>query len=103
MKIPALVIVSTLGLFVSAGAELVERVVEYEQGGVVLEGLHVYDDAVTGERPSVLVIHQWMGLTENEKMRARMLAELGYNVFAADIYGKGVRPASAGVESWSMA
>ena len=45
-----------------------------------------------GKRPAVLVIHQWTGLTDYEKQRSRMLAELGYNVFAADIYGKGVRP-----------
>jgi dienelactone hydrolase len=40
-----------------------------------------------------LVVHQWMGLTDNERMRARMLAELGYVALAADIYGQGVRPA----------
>jgi dienelactone hydrolase len=76
----------------SASAALVEKSVEYTHDGVTLEGFHVFDDAVTGKRPAVLVIHQWTGLTDYEKMRARMLAELGYNVFAADIYGKGVRP-----------
>ena len=75
-----------------AGAGLVEKVVEYEAGGVRLEGFHVYDGAVEGKRPAVLVIHQWTGLSEYEKRRARMLAELGYNVFAADIYGAGIRP-----------
>ena len=45
-----------------------------------------------GKRPAVLVIHQWTGLTDYEKARSRQLAELGYNVFAADIYGKGIRP-----------
>ncbi|MES2660422.1 MAG: dienelactone hydrolase family protein [Verrucomicrobiota bacterium] len=73
-------------------AALVEKDVIYHQGGAPLEGFHVYDDAVTGKRPAVLVIHQWTGLTENEKRRSRMLAELGYNVFAADIYGQGIRP-----------
>ena len=47
---------------------------------------------MAGKRPAVLVIHQWTGLTEYEKRRSRMLAELGYNVFAADIYGRGIRP-----------
>ncbi|MEO5712094.1 MAG: dienelactone hydrolase family protein [Luteolibacter sp.] len=73
-------------------AALVEKTVTYEQAGATLEGFHVYDDAVAGKRPAVLVIHQWTGLTEYEKRRSRMLAELGYNVFAADIYGKGIRP-----------
>jgi dienelactone hydrolase len=75
-----------------AQATLVEKTVTYEQGGVTLEGFQVYDDAVSGKRPGVLVIHQWTGLTEHEKRRSRMLAELGYTVLAADIYGKGVRP-----------
>ncbi len=73
-------------------AEIKETVVEYKSGDVVCEGLHVVDTAKTGKLPSVLIIHQWTGLSDNEKMRAHMLAELGYNVFAADIYGKGVRP-----------
>lgn len=80
----------------SASAALVEKTVEYDQDGTTLEGFHVYDDAVEGKRPAVLVIHQWTGLTDYEKMRARLLAELGYNVFAADIYGKGVRPVPPG-------
>ena len=60
-------------------AALVEMPVIYQQGGATLEGFSVYDDAVTGKRPGVLVIHQWTGLTEYEKHRCRMLAELGYN------------------------
>lgn len=75
-----------------ASAAIVEKTVIYEQGGKKLEGCHVYDDAFTGKRPAVLVIHQWTGLTNYEKERSRMLAKLGYNVFAADIYGQGVRP-----------
>ncbi len=76
----------------SVRGELVEKAVEYEQGGVKLEGFHVFDDTVSGKRPAVLVIHQWTGLSDYEKRRSRMLAEMGYNVFAADIYGAGVRP-----------
>ncbi|MGB5107461.1 MAG: dienelactone hydrolase family protein [Candidatus Zixiibacteriota bacterium] len=68
------------------------EVVEYKHGDAALEGYLAYDDAVKGPRPGVLVIHQWMGLTDNEKMRATMLAELGYVAFAVDVYGKGIRP-----------
>ena len=42
----------------------------------------------------MLIVHQWKGLTDYEKKRAEMLAKLGYNVFALDIYGKGIRPKS---------
>jgi len=73
-------------------AKIVENDVPYEQGGVKLEGFHAYDDELEGKRPGILIIHQWTGLTDYEKMRARMLAEMGYNVFAADVYGTGVRP-----------
>ncbi len=76
----------------SASAALVEKSVEYELDGVTLEGFHVHDGAVAGKRPAVLVIHQWTGLTDYEKQRSRMLAELGYNVLAVDVYGKGIRP-----------
>jgi dienelactone hydrolase len=76
----------------SARGEIISKPVEYKQGDTVLEGLSVYDDAIQGKRPAVLVVHQWKGLGDYEKKRAEMLARLGYNVFAADIYGKGVRP-----------
>ncbi|MGL5017354.1 MAG: dienelactone hydrolase family protein [Luteolibacter sp.] len=79
-------------LVIVSHAALVEKTVTYQQDGATLEGFHVYDDAVTGKRPGVLVIHQWTGLSDYEKRRSRMLAEMGYNVFAADIYGKGIRP-----------
>ena len=89
----ALLFISSLLLSTSLlKAEIKETVVEYKSGDVLCEGLHVVDTAKTGKLPSVLIIHQWTGLSDNEKMRARMLAELGYNVFAADIYGKGIRP-----------
>src|SRR3954471_14928317 len=72
--------------------EIVSKPVEYKQGDTVLEGLSVYDDASSGKRPAVLVVHQWKGLGDYEKKRAEMLAKMGYNVFAVDIYGKGNRP-----------
>ena len=75
-----------------ANAEIKEAAVEYKSGDVLCEGWQAYDAAKEGKRPAVLIIHQWTGLSDNEKMRARMLAELGYNVLAADIYGKGIRP-----------
>ncbi len=68
------------------------QIVEYKQGDTTLEGFVAYDDAIKGKRPGVLVVHQWLGLTDYEKHRAEMLAQLGYVAFCADIYGKGVRP-----------
>ncbi len=77
-----------------ARAAIQTKTVEYRQGDAVLEGFVAYDDAVKTPRPGVLVVHQWKGLGDYERKRAVMLAELGYVAFAADIYGKGVRPTS---------
>jgi len=71
------------------------QIVEYKQGDTTLEGFVAYDDATQGKRPGVLIVHQWLGLTDYEKHRAEMLAQLGYVAFCADIYGKGVRPQTA--------
>jgi dienelactone hydrolase len=76
----------------TARAAIHTETVEYKQGGTTLEGFVAYDDAIKGTRPGVLVVHQWLGLTDYEKKRAEMLAQLGYVAFCADIYGKGVRP-----------
>ena len=73
-------------------AAIQTKTVEYKQGDTTLAGVIVYDDAVKTPRPGVLIVHQWMGITEYEKTRATMLAKLGYVAFCADIYGKGVHP-----------
>jgi len=85
-------VLTILTVALNANAELVSKLVEYKQGDTVLEGYSIYDDTVQGRRPGVLVVHRWKGLGNYEKKRAEMLARLGYNVFAADIYGKGIRP-----------
>jgi len=65
--------------------------IDYMDGDFACQGYVVkpMNDRVN---PIVLVVHQWGGLTEYEKMRADMLASLGYAAFAVDIYGKGNRP-----------
>ncbi len=78
-----------------SGSNIVFKTVEYDQGGTVLEGLSVFYATMTSKGPAVLLLHQWNGVTEYEKKRAEMLAQLGYNAFAADIYGKGIRPETA--------
>jgi dienelactone hydrolase len=67
-------------------------VVEYKQGDTILEGYLAYDDAIAGKRPGVLVAHTYFGLNNFIRGRAEELAKMGYVAFAADIYGKGVRP-----------
>lgn len=89
-------ILSALISFVAviAHAEIKTEVVEYKQGSTPLEGFIAYDSAIKGKRPVVLIVHEWTGLGDYVKGRAKQLAEKGYVAFAIDIYGKGVRPAT---------
>jgi len=90
-------VICTLAIMIAATASraaIHTETVDYQQGDATLEGYLAYDDALTGKRPGVLVVHQWKGLGDYEKKRAEMLAQLGYVAFCADIYGKGIRPAT---------
>ena len=86
----ALLLVATAFLSASAQAAVQTRSMTYHDGDAVLEGYFAYDDALSGIAPGILVVHEWKGLNEYAKRRARQLAELGYVAFAADMYGKGV-------------
>lgn len=57
--------------------------------GTKLIGYYAYDDAVKGPRPGVVVVHEWWGLNDYAKRRARDLAGLGYSALAIDMYGDG--------------
>jgi dienelactone hydrolase len=79
--------------FVAAAVKT--EAVEYKQGDTVLSGWVAYDDAAKGPRPGVLLVHDWYGATDHQKAQIERLAAMGYVAMAADIYGKGVRPANA--------
>ncbi|HVO32757.1 MAG TPA: dienelactone hydrolase family protein [Elusimicrobiota bacterium] len=80
---------------VIAQAALQGRTIEMKDGKTVLEAYVVYDDAVQGKRPAVLVFHDWMGPSAFTRDRADQLAGMGYIALTADIYGKAVRPKDA--------
>lgn len=83
----------------AAYAGVVGKDVEYTAGGVTLKGYLAFDDAAKGMRPGVLVVHEWWGHNEYARMRARMLAGLGYTALAVDMYGDGkqaMHPSEAG-------
>ena len=83
LSIFLLLTVSTAA-FGAAGAA-----VTYQVDGKSYEGYYI---SPSSQAPLVLLIHDWDGLTDYEIKRANMLAELGYAVFAADLFGAGVRP-----------
>ena len=83
MSIILLLTVSTVA-FGATGAA-----VTYQVNGQSYEGYYI---SPSNQAPLVLIIHDWDGLTDYEIKRANMLAELGYAVFAADLFGAGIRP-----------
>lgn len=78
---------------------LKEETVNYTGDSTTMNGFVVYDEAIEGARPAVLVVPEWWGLNDYGKMRARELAKLGYIALAVDMYGNGKtadNPDSAG-------
>jgi dienelactone hydrolase len=73
---------------VEAQGAIVEQEIQY-QSDTMLKGYIVYDDRHQGKRPGVLVVHEWWGHNEYARVRARMLAKLGYVALAVDMYGDG--------------
>ena len=84
-----LVFVLMWTLSAAATAALNSKEIVYRVGGKEFTGYLVYDDAIKGKRPGVLVVHEWWGLNDYARKRADMLAELGYTAFALDMYGTG--------------
>ena len=67
--------------------KLKEENVEYKIDTLNMKSYVVYDENIQGTRPAVLVVHEWWGLNDYTKRRARMLAEMGYIAMAVDMYG----------------
>ncbi|RMS75928.1 Dienelactone hydrolase-related enzyme [Pseudomonas savastanoi] len=79
-----------MGLTGLAQAAIKTEQIDYKSAdGTKLVGYYAYDDAVKGPRPGVLVVHEWWGLNDYAKRRARDLAALGYSAMAIDMYGEG--------------
>jgi dienelactone hydrolase len=76
-------------LVVSAVAGADGKAITYEVDGKPFEGYFI---SPSPHAPLILLIHDWNGLTDYEVKRANMLADMGYAVFAADLFGAGVRP-----------
>ena len=73
-----------------AQAAVQTREIPYQDAeGKRLIGYYAYEDAVQGKRPGIVVVHEWWGLNDYVKRRARELAALGYNALAIDMYGDG--------------
>jgi len=74
---------------IAAQAAILGEEVTYGDREAPLKGYLAFDDGGAGMRPGVLVVHEWWGLNDYARKRARMLAELGYIALAVDMYGDG--------------
>lgn len=81
---------AVLGFSTFAHGAIQTHEIPYQSSdGTRLIGYYAYDDAKAGPRPGIVVVHEWWGLNDYAKRRARDLAGLGYSALAIDMYGEG--------------
>lgn len=78
-----------IGVLMATSSIATGTAVDYQIDGVAYEGYYI---SPAPDAPLILLIHDWDGIDDYEIRRAQMLAAEGYAVFAADMFGKGVRP-----------
>jgi dienelactone hydrolase len=89
----------------NAQAAIKEEPVTYQDGGTTMKGFVVYDDAVQGKRPGIVMVHEWWGITKHIHNEAQKFAQQGYTAFIADMYGDAKtadNPKDAGALSGSV-
>ncbi len=74
---------------IASAMHINEEAVTYSADTTTMLGFVAYNDSETAKRPVVLIVHEWWGLTNYPKVRAKQLAELGYLAMAVDFYGNG--------------
>ena len=79
-----------------AFATMQAKPVEWTVGKDRFSGYVVYDDASAAKRPGLVMVPNWMGVTDDAVARAKVVAGDDYVVLVADVYGKGNRPKDAG-------
>ena len=97
--------VCALAMAANANAAVKEEPVTYTDGEATMKGFVVYDDAITGKRPGIVMVHEWWGITKHIHNEAHNLALQGYAVFIADMYGDAKtadNPTDAGTLSGSV-
>jgi dienelactone hydrolase len=78
-----------LVMTVNAHAAIKEEPVTYQDGSTTMKGFVVYDDAVQGKRPGIVMVPEWWGITKHIHNEAQKFAQQGYTAFIADMYGDG--------------
>lgn len=88
----ALFLVSTLAMAAGQGAPTLGKSVTYKEKNTELEGYLAETPMKKKNVPGFIIVHDWMGLSEENKQEAEKLADKGAVALAVDVYGKGVRP-----------
>jgi dienelactone hydrolase len=78
-----------LSFAVPAYAAIKEEPVTYKDADTTMKGFIVYDDAVKGKRPGIVMVPEWWGITKHARSEGRKMAAQGYTAFVADMYGDG--------------
>ena len=65
---------------------------EWKVGDDVFSGWLVYDDGGDDRRPGLVMVPNWMGVTDDALERAKAIAGDDYVVLVADVYGKDRQP-----------
>ena len=101
MKLLFVLFLTTLSIQFGAAAMSKEQKLpdgkdlEYKNAENTFQGYIVYPKKLSSNTSAILIVHDWMSITDRTKDVAKKLAQMGYIAFAADIYGKGVRPANS--------
>lgn len=85
-----------LSLFTGSvfAAKVAGKTVSYKEKETQLEGYMAEPSSSKKQVPGFLIVHDWMGLSDDNKREADVLAAKGAVAMAVDIYGKDVRPKS---------
>ena len=97
--------VCALAMAANANAAVKEEPVTYTDGETTMKGFVVYDDAIQGKRPGIVMVHEWWGITKHIHNEAHNFAQQGYTAFIADMYGDAKtadNPTDAGALSGSV-
>lgn len=81
-----------LGFVPLAHAAMQTKTIDYSADGKAMQGVLVWDDAVTTPRPGLLMIPDWTGINATNIDFAKTIAGRGYVIFMGDMYGKALRP-----------
>jgi dienelactone hydrolase len=66
-----------VAMVANAHAAIKEEPVTYTDGETTMKGFVVYDDAVTGKRPGIVMVHEWWGITPHVHTEAQKFAQQG--------------------------